>query len=256
VWITLLVGGLPSACIRAQVGRFPDLGGVVTAAHAHVRFASVRDSLDWTAARDLAARSRGFRVIISLFDRRLSVMRGVDTVYDATVAVGMDSTLRWKETTWNFQTPRGRRVVQSKDENPIWIPPDWHYVEAAHHLGLRLEELERDRPVTLADGRRLEVRRAVVYIVATDGTPAPLPIGDEIIFDGVLYAPPLDTRNRRIPGELGRFRLDLGDGYLLHGTPDVESIGLASTHGCIRLADPDIEWLFRNIPTGTRVYIY
>jgi lipoprotein-anchoring transpeptidase ErfK/SrfK len=28
------------------------------------------------------------------------------------------------------------------------------------------------------------------------------------------------------------------------------------THGCVRLADDDIEWLYENVPVGTKVYIY
>ena len=51
-------------------------------------------------------------------------------------------------------------------------------------------------------------------------------------------------------------RLDLGEGYLLHGTPYKESLGMAATHGCVRLGDEDIEWLYDHVPVGTRVYIY
>ena len=43
---------------------------------------------------------------------------------------------------------------------------------------------------------------------------------------------------------------------MLHGTPDQNSIGLAATHGCVRLRDEDIEWLYENVPVGTKVYIY
>ena len=30
----------------------------------------------------------------------------------------------------------------------------------------------------------------------------------------------------------------------------------AAPHGCIRLRDEDIEWLYENVPVGTKVYIY
>jgi lipoprotein-anchoring transpeptidase ErfK/SrfK len=52
------------------------------------------------------------------------------------------------------------------------------------------------------------------------------------------------------------YQLDLGEGYLLHGTPHEESIGYATTHGCVRLRGHDIEWLFANVPVGTPVYLY
>jgi lipoprotein-anchoring transpeptidase ErfK/SrfK len=75
------------------------------------------------------------------------------------------------------------------------------------------------------------------------------------VFGGVLYIPPIGTRNRRVEGTLGKYRVDLGDGIGLHGTLDKQSIGKAVTHGCVRLHDGDIEWLFRNIAVGTRVTI-
>ena len=40
------------------------------------------------------------------------------------------------------------------------------------------------------------------------------------------------------------------------GTPYKKSIGMAATHGCIRLNDEDIEWLYDHVPVGTKVYIY
>jgi L,D-transpeptidase YbiS len=43
---------------------------------------------------------------------------------------------------------------------------------------------------------------------------------------------------------------------MLHGTPHQDSIGQAATHGCIRLRDPDIEYLYRNVPQGTRVFLF
>jgi L,D-transpeptidase YbiS len=31
---------------------------------------------------------------------------------------------------------------------------------------------------------------------------------------------------------------------------------MAATHGCVRLRDDDIEWLYEHVPVGTKVYIY
>jgi lipoprotein-anchoring transpeptidase ErfK/SrfK len=76
------------------------------------------------------------------------------------------------------------------------------------------------------------------------------------VFDNTLFVPPTDTKHRQIEGELGHFRLYLGDGYQIHGTPYANSIGSSVTHGCVRLHDEDIEWLYENVPVGTKVYIY
>ena len=59
-----------------------------------------------------------------------------------------------------------------------------------------------------------------------------------------------------VPGVLGPYRLLLANGVGLHGTNVQESIGQAVTHGCIRLTDDDITWLFENVPVRARVVIY
>ena len=41
----------------------------------------------------------------------------------------------------------------------------------------------------------------------------------------------------------------------IHGTPDAASLGYSVSHGCIRMAIPDAEWLFEQVEVGTPVYI-
>jgi lipoprotein-anchoring transpeptidase ErfK/SrfK len=45
------------------------------------------------------------------------------------------------------------------------------------------------------------------------------------------------------------------DGAGIHGTSDVNSIGSAASHGCIRMRIPDVERLYDEVPTGAPVYI-
>ncbi len=220
------------------------------------RFLDRRDSLDWENARRSAERSSGFRLIVSLQDRYLWVVSDADTLLSAPVGVASGRTLEHEGRTWRFRTPRGARVVRSKETDPIWRPPDWHYAEAALEHDLALAKIPNDRPYPLPDGRTLSVRDSLVGVMGADSVFLPLRIDEHIVFGDTLYVPPLGTLNRQIKGELGRFRLDLGEGYLLHGTPDEGSVGRATTHGCLRLRDSDIEWLFEYVPIGTRVYIY
>jgi hypothetical protein len=220
------------------------------------RFASDADSTDWARARALADRAAGFRLVISLLDRRLWAIIGADTVLDAPIGVASGLSLDYQGRRWTFTTPRGRRSVIAKDSLPRWVPPDWHYYEVASARGLLVRHLDRGQPVVLPDGRRLEVRRTLVGVVGADSMFTPTPVGDEIIADGTLFIPPLGTENRRVPGELGKYRIDLGGGYALHGTPHSDSIGDAVTHGCIRVGDDHIAWLFEFVPVGTAVYIY
>jgi hypothetical protein len=194
--------------------------------------------------------------MVSIDERRIWAILDEDTLMTAPIAVGRGSSLAYQGKRWTFETPRGARTVLRKDSLPVWIPPDWHYYEVARARGLVVQRLEVDRPSPLPDGRRLEVRSGVAGVIEEDSSFTPLPTDEEIVFDGLLFMPPIGTRNRRIEGELGRYRLDLGNGVMLHGTPHQSSIGEASTHGCIRLRDADIAWLYEFIPVGTRVYIY
>ncbi len=41
----------------------------------------------------------------------------------------------------------------------------------------------------------------------------------------------------------------------IHGTPDAASLGYSASHGCIRMAIPEAEWLFERVEVGTPVYI-
>ncbi|MGC8119348.1 L,D-transpeptidase family protein [Marinobacter sp. VGCF2001] len=41
----------------------------------------------------------------------------------------------------------------------------------------------------------------------------------------------------------------------IHGTPDTEPMGVARSHGCIRMRNADMIELFEQVPAGTRVRI-
>ncbi len=58
------------------------------------------------------------------------------------------------------------------------------------------------------------------------------------------------------PVTLGKYALELGDGYEIHGNLYPNLIGRNITHGCIRLNDADLEAAFVRAQTGSRVYIY
>ncbi|MEO7082872.1 MAG: L,D-transpeptidase [Gemmatimonadaceae bacterium] len=218
-------------------------------------FKSKTDSLSWARHRELASKASGFRVVVSLQDHHLWAIVGEDTVLSAPAAVAKGTTLDFGKSSWTFETPRGVRTVLDKSADPIWQPPEWLYAETALEHDLKLGHLYPGKPIKLSDGRLLTIRDNVVGVI-DDGEFGALPTNEHIVFDNTLYVPPLGTKNRKVEGELGKYRLNLGDGYLLHGTPYQDSIGMAATHGCVRLRDEDIQWLYDNVPVGTRVYIY
>ena len=224
---------------------------------AEVIFKSRADSLEWVRARAAASRATGLRVVVSLRERRVWVLRGGDTLRVAKAAVASGMTINFAGRSWTFRTPRGRHTVLRKVADPVWRPPDWLYAETAMDHNLQLARLRPDRPVAVNADQLLVVRNGKVGLLEKSTRQfAPLPTDEHIVFNDTLYIPPLVTQNRRVEGELGRYALDLGDGYLIHGTADPKSIGRAVTHGCIRLGDADIAWMYRNVPMGTAVHVY
>ncbi len=71
-----------------------------------------------------------------------------------------------------------------------------------------------------------------------------------------LPVPPANHSSRYEYGVLGEYALSLGDGYLIHGTLYQRFMGLPVTHGCIRLNDKDLEFVYNSLSTGSKVYIY
>jgi len=245
---------IDASAIAASVRSSAD--SIVRSVQPVATYRSRADSVASVRIRLAAEHDNDLRVVVSLNDRELWAIMGPDTLLTAPIAVSTDETLEYAGRSWRFETPRGVRTVIDKKEDPVWIPPEWHYAEVAQEHGLKLAAMISGKTV-LSDGRVLDVRDDQVGVVdGKSGEFAYLPTDEEVIFDGTLFIPPIGTLNRRIEGELGRHMLDTGNGFLLHGTPDKASIGTAATHGCIRLRDADIAWLYDMIPVGTRVYIY
>lgn len=209
------------------------------------------------AVHAAADASRELRLIVSVARRRLWVVSdSADTLLSTPVAVGSGKALRAGSSVWRFTTPRGIRTVISKEIDPVWIRPDWAYIEVARELQLRIDSVSTHRPRPLPEGAILTLRDATVGVLSADSTFEPCPLDEEIVFGHTLYIPPIGSANRAVHGTLGKYRLNLGDGIGLHGTPDETSIGRAVTHGCLRMAAEPLEWVYNNIPIGTKVYIY
>jgi L,D-transpeptidase YbiS len=155
------------------------------------------------AARRLdRLRPRGQVVVIDTARGRFRVMRDGAVLHEAACSAGSGTVLKEPGgRVWVFDSPLGERRVVSKRRDPIWIKPDWAFVE--------------------------------------EGT-----------------QPPDDPAARRDDVSLGDYALSLGDGYLIHGTLFQSLLGQPVTHGCIRLADGDLEYVWRTVAVGDRVYLY
>lgn len=103
--------------------------------------------------------------------------------------------------TWTFDTPRGQFQIRSKVKDPIWIKPDWAFIEEGEPIPARSSE------------------RAEANV-------------------------------------MGDYALGIGQGYFLHGTLYKRLLGRNVSHGCVRLGDEDIEFLYKTAVLGTKVMIF
>jgi hypothetical protein len=199
-------------------------------------------------------------LVVSLEENNLWLKKGTETLFATQVATGSGKTLvkEGSASTWKFDTPRGRLTVQSKEKDPVWQPPDWHFVEQARKRGLSVARVERGSAIRTSDGGVISAEGADMVKRYPDGRRAVLDADDgrEIVADGQLIIPPLGSNQRRYKGVLGTHRLNLGSGYALHGTNNPSSIGRSVSHGCIRLRNEDIAKLYEMVPVGTPIYIY
>jgi L,D-transpeptidase catalytic domain len=199
-------------------------------------------------------------LVISLEERRLWYKQRGAILFSTEVATGSGKTMvkEGGASAWKFETPRGRLVVQSKEEAPVWAPPDWHYVEQSRKRGLGLARLEIGQSLAAADGSVITVVGNDVVRASPDGRRSVLEATDgrEIVVDGRVLMPPLGTTQRRYQGVLGTHRLNMGNGYAMHGTNQPKTVGRAVSHGCVRLRNEDIAKLYGMVSVGTPVYIY
>jgi hypothetical protein len=182
---------------------------------------------------ELAPAGRPY-IVVSLAERRMLYLKGDDTLYRASVAVGSGKTLVMGGTTKRFITPRGRMAITHKELDPVWVPPNWHYIEYARQRGLGIRDMSNASPGALSG----------------------FPAGRVPVSGGTVIIPPWGSPQRQHKGVLGVAKLEMYDGYYFHGTDNPASIGSAASHGCIRMHAADIMWMYRNVAVGTPVYIY
>lgn len=212
-------------------------------------------SLKPASSRSARPHTGAMKIVVSLKKKRLWLIQGRDTLIDAPVAIGMDTTFEFRGQTFRFETPAGTRRVLSKQTDPLWSPPDWHYYELAAQHGLEPIRMNESLRVGLLDGSVIEMRDSMIVRQDMNGKIWHFPPGTEIIFDGKVFVPPAKYPQRRVPEILGTHKLDLGNGYLIHGTNEEDSIGEAVSHGCVRMYNEDVAKLYALVPLGTPVII-
>ncbi len=221
----------------------------------------------------------GQTIIVSTAENKLYVRQNGITIFEAVCSTGKGTTLALDGKTLVFDTPIGKLRVVSKDENPQWVPPDWHYVEQARKNGMRVVRLNPGDSIDASTGQPARKRDEGIWswlrggggssgssrvlrvrgdtVVESDrGVERELPPGTMIVAGDAVVIPPVETKQRHFDKVLGRYRLNLGDGYAIHGTQETDKLGQSVSHGCVRLGDEDIAKLYAMAHVGDAVIIY
>lgn len=146
---------------------------------------------------------KGQYVVIDTASNRVYLREGETTLREMVASCGSGNVLEDPVggRRWVFDTPQGDFKIQVKKTDPVWIKPDWAFIEE----------------------------------------------GEEI---------PKDGSGRAEPGMMGDYALGIGQGYYIHGTLYKRLLGRNVSHGCVRLGDEDLEYLYKTAPLGTRVIIF
>ncbi len=151
----------------------------------------------------VSSRPAGTYILIDTGRNLLTLFDGGRDVLKAICSTGSGRALSdpVRKRLWVFDTPRGELFIRNKYPEPVWIKPDWAFLEMGEPIPTKLAE-------------------------------------------------------RLAPAELGAYAMDLGNGYLIHGTLYQRALGLSITHGCVRLGDQDLETVYGKIRIGTPVFIF
>lgn len=207
---------------------------------------NLQSEVDSTTKKIEDLHDSDFVITVSTAENKVYARRNGQLVFETVCSTGKNTTLVTAGGTKVFRTPIGRFRIISKEEAPKWVPPDWHFVEEAQKEGLAVVRLQR--------GQRI----GDLYVSGNDvySGGVPLPEGETIVRGGAIIIPPVGTRQRQVPDVLGTHRLNLGDGYALHGTQAVGQLGQNVSHGCVRLHNDDIATLYSMANVGDEVVIY
>jgi L,D-transpeptidase ErfK/SrfK len=151
-----------------------------------------------------------------------------------------------------------------------WLPrtgtkltlPNWHLLPEAAHEGLVLNTAELRLYYFPADGSEpktfpigigregLNTPKGATTVTRKAKNPTWRPTPRMRLED-----PELPAEVKTGPDNpLGGYALYLGwPSYLIHGTNKPKAIGRRASSGCIRMYDDHIEWIFKNVPVGSKV---
>jgi lipoprotein-anchoring transpeptidase ErfK/SrfK len=115
--------------LSAALGVGAALGTTAPRASAQSGELAFGHQVEAVAADEETALDRGrYAVLIDVDENRLYFKQGELTLWSAPVGTGHGFQVITEEQDWDFSTPSGRFEVQYKELAPVWIAPDWFFV--------------------------------------------------------------------------------------------------------------------------------
>ena len=208
-----------------------------------------------------------------------------DLPADGSSVVGADISItsRYKDTLLDFARQYSLGYDEIVRANPgvdMWLPgegtqiflPGRRILPPGPHEGVVVSLPEHRLyyfPKATQNGRRV----VITYPVSIGKLGRNTPLGQTRVIDKIIHPswyPPASIRKEHaeagdpLPAVVGpgpdnplgdyKIRLGFGNGtYEIHGTNNPTAVGLAITHGCIRMYPEDVATLFPLLPVGTPV---
>jgi len=86
-------------------------------------------------------------IVVNPNGNRLSLRRGQKVVLEAAISTGKNDTLIYLKRKWVFQTPRGIMSVIRKKKDPVWLKPDWAFLEKGESIPPWSSPLRKEKGV-------------------------------------------------------------------------------------------------------------
>ncbi len=125
-----ILGGVWVA--QAQVGTILTLSAQATEANNEMLL--MREEIARVRAEIEAYRDSDRHIAIAVAENKLYLMEGRDPIRVMTIASGSGRKFTRFGRSFDFSTPPGRYVVTKKETDPVWIAPDWHWIERGQEV--------------------------------------------------------------------------------------------------------------------------
>lgn len=116
-----------------------------------VRIKKLKTANDGISRKLAALAPQGTYVVIDTANNRVYMKNGPQTVREMVASCGSGNVLEDPVggRKWTFETPRGEFKVNSKIANPVWIKPDWAFIEEGEPIPSNFSD--RAKPGEMGD---------------------------------------------------------------------------------------------------------